>query len=138
MITIFYTKYSKTFTEYRNLFYLKQKNSFFEKKNVPVNIADILTHPLALAVWYLDDGTKRNDTKSYRIATQSFSENENKLLQQCLKQNFNVNAKIESFGKSKNNISYYSLAILRKDYSIFRDTIFDIVQTEIPSMLYKL
>lgn len=64
MITIFYTKYSKTFTEYRNLFYLKQKNSFFEKKNVPVNIADILTHPLALAVWYLDDGTKRNDTKS--------------------------------------------------------------------------
>lgn len=74
----------------------------------------------------------------YRIATQSFSENENKLLQQCLKQNFNVNAKIESFGKSKNNISYYSLAILRKDYSIFRDTIFDIVQTEIPSMLYKL
>lgn len=107
-------------------------------KKVPLNISEILTDPLALAVWYLDDGTKRSDTESCRIATQSFSQKENQLLQECLKINFNINAKIEDWGKTKLGDTTYSLAILSKDFTRFRDQIYDIVKAEIPSMLYKL
>lgn len=120
---IFYTKCSKTFTEYRSLWYPEQTNKLFVKK-IPINIADIFIDPLALAVWYLDDVTKRNDTNSCRIYTQSFSKHENLVLQ--------------NFFVSKTQKRYYSLAILSKNYHIFVDTIYDIVKTEIPSMLYKL
>jgi hypothetical protein len=75
---LFYTSYREEFIESHSLKYpviespdpdVGQK---FVKK-VRLNIAEILTDPLALAVWYLDDGTKRSDTESCRIATQSFS-----------------------------------------------------------------
>jgi len=36
-------------------------------KTVPANLNKLLTDPLALAVWYLDDGTKRTDTESCRL-----------------------------------------------------------------------
>ncbi len=78
-----------------------------------------VTFPRALAVWYLDDGTKRSDTESCRIATQSFSENENKLVQEALATNFGVSAKIEDWGRTKKGNTPYSLAILRKDYISF-------------------
>nr|YP_009367632.1 putative LAGLIDADG homing endonuclease [Pseudocharacium americanum]YP_009367655.1 putative LAGLIDADG homing endonuclease [Pseudocharacium americanum]YP_009367721.1 putative LAGLIDADG homing endonuclease [Ignatius tetrasporus]YP_009367744.1 putative LAGLIDADG homing endonuclease [Ignatius tetrasporus]ARK14627.1 putative LAGLIDADG homing endonuclease [Pseudocharacium americanum]ARK14630.1 putative LAGLIDADG homing endonuclease [Pseudocharacium americanum]ARK14714.1 putative LAGLIDADG homing len=100
----------------------------------------ILTDPLALAVWYLDDGTKRSDTESCRIATQSFSKEEHELLQNCFKQNFNISVQIEDWGRTKDGSISYSLAILSRggNFKKFRDVIYDIVNAEVPSMLYKL
>jgi hypothetical protein len=105
-----------------------------------VNYANFLTDPLALAVWYLDDGTKRSDTQSCRIATQCFSKEKHELLQDCLKQNFDIDSKIEDWGRSKEGEVVYSFAILSQGghYKKFRDLLYDIVKTEVPSMLYKL
>ncbi len=61
---LFYTGYREEFIEPHSIWYPIIENpdpdigEQFVKK-VPSNIADILTDPLALAVWYLDDGTKR-------------------------------------------------------------------------------
>lgn len=140
---LFYTSYRNEFMEPHATWYSLTESAdpdIGERfiKKVPLNISEILTDPLALAVWYLDDGTKRSDTKSCRIATQSFSQQENQLLQECLKINFNINAKIEDWGKTKLGDTTYSLAILSRDFPRFRDQIYDIVKAEIPSMLYKL
>ena len=72
------------------------KTSFV--KTIPSDLDKILTDPLALAVWDLDDGTKRGDTQSCRIATQSPSKEGNKIIQACLLQNFGIRLSIESWG----------------------------------------
>lgn len=99
---VFYTSYKKEFIETHNLWYSLQDSSKNYVKKIPLDIAEILTHPLSLAIWYLDDGTKRKDAESCRIATQSFSKNEHILLKDCIRQNFNFSAKIEDWGKKKN------------------------------------
>ena len=142
---LFYTSYRDEFVEPHSLWYPVIENpdpdigQQFVKK-IPLNISEIFTDPLALAVWYLDDGTKRSDTESCRIATQSFSKEEHEVLQDCLKQNFDINVIIEDWGRTKSGKIAYSLAILSRGgyYKKFRDLIYDIVKAEVPSMLYKL
>ena len=58
-------------------------NSQKRRKIVPPNIEQLLIDPIALAIWYLDDCTKRN-YNACRFATQSFSLEENELLQSTL------------------------------------------------------
>nr|YP_009105636.1 putative LAGLIDADG homing endonuclease [Xylochloris irregularis]YP_009105670.1 putative LAGLIDADG homing endonuclease [Xylochloris irregularis]AIT94369.1 putative LAGLIDADG homing endonuclease [Xylochloris irregularis]AIT94371.1 putative LAGLIDADG homing endonuclease [Xylochloris irregularis] len=139
---LFYTSYRDEFIEPRSVWYPVVENpdpTIGQEclKRIPLNIAEILTEPLALAVWYLDDGTKRSDTDSCRIATQSFSKEEHEFLQDCLKKNFDISVKIEDWGRTKSNKVLYSLAVLSRggNYKKFRD---DIVRAEVPSMLYKL
>ncbi len=142
---LFYTSYRDEFIEPHLLWYPVIDNpdpdigQQFVKK-IPLNIVEILTDPLALAVWYLDDGTKRSDTESCRIATQSFSKQEHELLQECVKENFDISVKIEDWGRKKSGEPVYSLAILSRGghFKKFRDLIYDIVKAEVPSMLYKL
>ena len=50
-----YTFSDKMFDYYRNIFY------FNKKKVIPKNIESLLVNPLSLAVWFMDDGYKRND-----------------------------------------------------------------------------
>ncbi len=111
-------------------------------KTIPFDLHKIFTDPLALAVWYLDDGTKRKDTASCRLATQSFSKEGNEILQACVFQNFGIRSNIESWGRNKAGKVTYQLAILSSrrtgDYNKFRDLLYPIVKAEIPSMLYKL
>lgn len=128
---------------------LKQDPNLINKKRfvkkIPLNLGEIFTDSLALAIWYLDDGTKRNNVESCRIATQSFylffsSFSENLLIQDCIKSNFDFDVKIESWSRTKGGENAYSLAILSqgRNYKKFHDLIYDVVKTEIPSMLYKL
>ena len=49
-----------------------RRKIFFIQKIIPKNIEQLLIDPIALAIWYLDDGTKRN-YNGCRFATQSFS-----------------------------------------------------------------
>lgn len=109
-------------------------------KRVPLNISELLIDPLALAIWYLDDGTRRDDTASCRIATQSFSEEENILLKDSLWNTFSLPANVEKTGRKENGDTAYGLAILSKTggYKRLQHLISDIVRAEIPSMLYKL
>ena len=80
-------------------------NEFYGKfypggqKRVPRNIVEILRKPLSLAVWFMDDGYKRNDCNALRISTDSFNVEEQKLLLECLRRNFKINAKLHRKGK---------------------------------------
>jgi len=62
-----------TFTELRSVFYHDGK------KVLPETIAEIIKDPLAVAVWFMDDGNvvqDKNGTHGYHINTQSFDEKE--------------------------------------------------------------
>jgi hypothetical protein len=87
----FYTEYMDEFRSIHAKWYIPKiqiskkgviKTSFV--KTVPSDLNKIFTDPLALAVWYLDDGTKRTDTESCRLATQSFTKEENEIIRDCL------------------------------------------------------
>ena len=82
---LFYGLYKKFYTNH--------------KKIVPNNIIEMLNNPLSLAVWYMNDGYKRNDCNALRISTDSYSLKEQKLLLECLKKNFGINARIHKKGK---------------------------------------
>jgi len=70
-----------------------------KRKRVPKNIIKILKKPLSLAVWFMDDGYKRNDCNALRISTDSFNLKEQRLLLECLKRNFRINAKLHRKGE---------------------------------------
>jgi len=92
----FSTYTNKIFTFWKNIFYKERI------KIIPKNINNILKSPLSLAVWFMDDGYKRNDCNALRISTDSFTLEEQQLLVKCLKKNFGVNSKIHKKGKTFN------------------------------------
>jgi len=84
----FATGINKEFTNFHQLFYRDGV------KIIPKNICEILTSPLSLAVWFMDDGGRRNDSYGLFLNTLSFKLNEQELLQQCLKNNFSLETRI--------------------------------------------
>lgn len=74
------------FGEYYRLFYRDKR------KVVPDNIAELLTSPLSLAVWYMDDGSL--DKWGLAEIYTSFYDLEVTLLLQTLKRNFGLEGKI--------------------------------------------
>ena len=77
----FDTKTLPCFNKYREMFYVQ---------GVPGNIIRFLQDPLALAVWYLDDGALRTDSRAFRFHTNSYSLHDVQLLRSALKENFNI------------------------------------------------
>ena len=134
----FYTSYCDSFKLYHTMWYEKKSDLCFQKI-IPKNIEQLLIDPIALAIWYLDDGTKRN-YNGCRFATQSFSLEENEMLQSTLKTNFDLSVKVEKFWNKKISKEAYGLSVPSKDrsYLTFKNLIYSFVKTEIPSMLYKL
>ncbi len=63
-------------------------------KIVPKNISTLLTSPLSLAVWFMDDGGRRNDSYGLFLNTLSFTLPEHELLQRCLKKNFSLETRV--------------------------------------------
>ncbi len=118
----FYTK--MLFQEYRSLFYQNGK------KHVPSNLEDLLINPLALAVWFMDDGGKGgNSPKGMVINTSCFQAYEQEILKSCLEKNFGIETNIHKVG------SGFQLYITTG----FADKFCYLVNKFIiPSMLYKL
>src|SRR3989338_19163 len=92
------------FTEYHELFYPNGK------KVLPASIGRILTAPISIAVWYMDDGMLNSRRDSMLLNTQSFSYKENEVLRKCLKHTFGIEATIVR------NRKYWMLYI-RKQYA---------------------
>ena len=92
----FYTRSNEAFEKYSETFY-KDK-----RKIIPKNISELLTHPLSLAVWFMDDGYKRNDCNALRLSTDSFNKNEQEILSDILNRNFNISNKLHKKGKTWN------------------------------------
>ena len=70
------------------------------KKSITKEILSSITSPLTLAVWYMDDGHKREDCKALRLNTQCFSRNENVLLAEHLRKKFKVLARLHKVKKA--------------------------------------
>jgi len=83
----FESKQYPCLNDYHILFY---KNG---KKEVSIDILDKLD-ALALAVWYMDDGTYRKRDKNSRLCTNGFTHAENKLIQEWFKTKWDITAKI--------------------------------------------
>lgn len=130
---LFYTSYDRIFTTYHDQWYIKEKHGF--QKKISDSIYSILVDPKSLAIWYLDDGTKRKGSNGCRIATQSFSLEENEKLQACFEKNFGLIVKIDRW-YSKGKVRY-SLSLPSRTYILFKELLYSFVQKEIPTMLYK-
>lgn len=108
---------------YRDFFYQNGR------KVIRKSIADLLVDPLSLAVWFMDDGYKRNDCNALRLNTDSFSLPEQKLLQSVLKKNFGITSNMHKKGE------YWNIYIPQSSARQF----VQIVQPYIlPSLTYKI
>ena len=137
---MFYTSYRDEFLLYRTAWYQQKGLGSRTTKIVPANIKQLLVDPIALAVWYLDDGTKRGGYNACRFATQSFCLRENELLALCLEENFGLVATIERWRPTVSSKETYGLCLPSRggSFSSFKNIIYPFVKAEIPSMLYKL
>ncbi len=81
----FRTINSPIFTTYHSIFYPDGK-----LKIIPKIIKDLLSHPLALATFYMDDGKRRPDCRGFFLDTLAFSEEEQKRLMYVIEDNFGL------------------------------------------------
>lgn len=116
--------FSKTAKIYFDDFYIETGSGGY-KKIIRQNVLNRIHHPIALAVWFLDDGSKNGI-----ISSQGFSKDENIRLIDLLQNKFGLKSTI-----SKANGNGYRLRVWdeHKLSNIIKDIVFDI-----PSMRYKL
>ncbi len=119
----FNTHYSGSFRFYAQQFYQGKK------KIAPQSIGHFLT-PLALAIWFMDDGSiKSKECHGKILNTQSFDAVDLERLQRALDKNFHLRT---SLRKQKEG---YQIYILAGEIIKLRQTIGKYV---LPSMQYKL
>jgi hypothetical protein len=127
---LFRTRSREDIGELRSIFY---PNGI---KIVPSIIKDFLIRPMTLAVWYMDDGTLDRRSKYHYnslFATHCFSFNENVLLAETLKENFDLDVsvcKCQMRGKLN-----YRLYVRSKSMYRFIELIKPHINT---SLLYKI
>jgi len=88
----FSTKAHPGFNQFRKMFYNKQG-----KKVIKFSTLKNITHPLALTMWFGDDGSK--DKNDCRLATATFSIKEIKLLIKWLQGFFGIEGFLHKHGK---------------------------------------
>ena len=98
------------------------------KKIIPADIGENLS-PLALAVWYMDDGYLSEDKSSF-IYLGKVSENEADILRDAISKNFGVEAKVYD-KKNKGFALYFPVEETKKLHTLLKSFIH-------PSMKYKL
>lgn len=118
-----YTASDSVFDSYRSIFYPERK------KIIPLNIQSILCDPLSLAVWFMDDGYKRNDCNALRLGTDSFTKDEQYLLQSVLKNNFGLDSTVHKKGK------YWNIYIPERESKKFIGLVGPYI---IPQFSYKI
>lgn len=132
-------KHNKVFHHYRvssytftslnwlhEMFYQQIDSRFV--KIIPQDLEKYLT-PLALAIWFMDDGSKIN--KTVRIATNCFQISDLECLCTILKIKYNLDVSIQKGGVNKGNILYIKTNSLTTFINIVKPYM-------LPSMLYKL
>lgn len=87
----FSTQSERILLKYHSLFY--STNGI---KTITSYLFNYVKDPLSLAIWWLDGGNACTDCNAGRLATQAFTLEEQKILQQLLFQNFNIETNIVS------------------------------------------
>ena len=98
----------KSLNKLHEMFY--ESNNGVRRKVIP---KDIDLNPLVLAVWFMEDGSKSNDT--IRIATNNFEKEEVEYLCKLLRERYGIKASAQKGGKSKG----YILFIYKSSKEIF-------------------
>ena len=99
------------------------------RKTISSEWLEKIDSPLALATWYMDDGSLSKS--AVQFSTHRFSKQENLLLQQWLKNRWKIDSKIAKDSRDRG----YFLRLLAKD----RDLFFDLIRSQvIPPMQYKI
>jgi hypothetical protein len=115
------------FTDYQRMFYDSGV------KVITNEIANELT-PLAIAIWYMDDGT--TDGKYARFCTNSYTEPELKRLQKVMMDKFGLVTTLHIAGYFKgNNQAQYNITLTKKSTYDFIDIVKPYI---IDSMRYKI
>lgn len=118
-----YTRTDTVFSAFAERFYREGR------KVLPTDLGKILVDPLSVAVWFMDDGYKRNDCNALRISTDSFSFEEHESLQEILAKNFGIQCSIHRKGV------YWNLYIPQK---FARDFVTLTKSYILPSFSYKI
>lgn len=134
----FYTSSGEYLKEFFDLFYKPSTNNSngevqWLKKITSELLEKYPLDSIILSVWFMDDGSVRNDCYSGKLATQCFSLDEQHLLRDYLAQsgiNCNIVKHTEKSGQ-------YYLSIPSKSFSKLVEIIEPTVK-EIPCMRYKL
>lgn len=103
------------------------------KKILPLSIEEIIGDPLAVAVWFMDDGNaviRNHKLVGYHLNTQSYTQSENKTISDAFNKKYGIRSTVEK------NHKYYRIGIWQKDS---RHSFHELVAKHvIPSMEYKL
>jgi len=92
-------------------------HSFYQngKKIIPANIESLIS-PLALAVWFMDDGSRKPYGRGAFLHTQSFSLNDQRKLIRTLKVKFSIEARFSSAGFYHNkNCALEGVGVVQTD-----------------------
>lgn len=129
----FYTSSGKWLEEIYHLFYQRDTNGRYIKTITPELISNLPMNPILLAVFFMDDGSVRNDCYAGKLATQGFSKNEQHLLNNYL---LKWNLKCQLVLHSRKKSQYY----ITIPATTFRNLVLNIeaIVNEIPEMAYKL
>lgn len=111
-----------------------QEKIKYRKTITPTLIENLPKTSLLLAVWFLDDGSCRQDVFSGRIASQGFSKEEQHLLQDFLKSNFGIPTQMVIHSRLKKQ---YYISIPSKSFPNLVNLIKPWVE-EVPSLHYKI
>lgn len=88
---------------------------------------EYITHPIALAIWYCDDGSYTKS--SLQISTESFSREENLLLIEWLREKWGIDARLSRHGK------YWRLILPKEQAIKFLNLTKDYISEAIPRKL---
>lgn len=101
------------------------------KKRIPENLAEILTEPLALAVWYMDDGYYNPKNKNSFLYLGRVTKGEAECAQETLEKNFELSVRVYD-KKSKGYALYFSTEVTKKLHKLIRQHVV------LPTFAYKL
>ena len=100
------------------------------KKRIPENLAEMIREPIALAVWYMDDGYYSPEQKHSFLYLGRVSKGEAEIAAEAIQCNFDITVKIYD-KKEKGFALFFSVAETKKLHAL-------VAQDVVPSMRYKL
>ena len=127
----FYTQ--KCFKDLESIFYSKDTADKKRRKVVPNEIEKLL-NPIVLAIWFMDDGGKaQNTSRAFYINATSFNNLERILLQKAFQNIFGLKINIQKAGGNNQYNFYVPAAEYQRFYQLVLPTV-----SLIPGMGYKL
>jgi len=129
----FYTDSGTYLKEIYDLLYKILPNGRYKRTITKETIEQLPVDPLIVAVWFMDDGSIRNDCYAGKISTQGFTYEENELLCDYLRK-FNIDCHVVKHTEVSHQ---WYITIPAHTFGQLISTIEPFVR-EVPSMIYKL